>query len=930
MSGFNIGETLSKAKDKAKKKIVSKIKKSITPNKKGKNASPVKVIRDSVSSGLGNLASGGGEILSNMGKQIFKTESNGKSVIGPAAGTCGGAKRQTVEEKFKDGIHDYQGKPKVFCSATEAAKLSLGIIKQDDVEGGISENVLNDYLNVQYNIVFSMIPEGKTIKIQDAIPRDIDQPQRELIVDLRKSQAVILASTGGKFTNESVAIDVNARNEREGRRNNIINGIAPPGSGQPLPPGITGSAADITAKLNELRSAPYEPQFESVSVEDINYYAIQELVIDNSIAPTNSNPSISAMISAKMVLAEPGGFRLNDDIKVLGAMLGYENVNNGRMMYRLDISFSGYDPSTGRWVETINMDTRKSKSKRIPFLTYYVTITKMEATVTNTGTIYEINVAPVGAGAIRTEDFVVDAGAIFTGTPNTFGGFLDNFQSNLQQKRSEETTQGVTRQTGITREYEIIAPEPLRQSKFYSQAWAVEKGYLNEGPGGSIISSGKDIDILTVINAALSDLPYVHELFIAKTSESDNSQFVRPRTHFTVRFNVIYGVPNAEIADYSNMKIQIIIEPFVSYKKGSYTAKTVGIYTALEAQTRRLTQMESLGAIIRKYDYYNASANTEVLDFGINLSSFYTESVDSSQDFPGTKGTGTASSGSQQVENLQKSNSQAYAEAVQTQIGTSLTGIADNDDRFEVQKNDGSVVSKTAASNGLTPYGILGGGKSIFPDQYSYGSNTSEGAILAVRKNRYMREFKDWLANDQQQIDNLHVRGDPLWLLSPYASSDMNRLVQISEMIKPQTDSIIFINIKAPNQRDYANPANYDGSERKANPNVMGGFYGVYHVSSSFSGGSFTQTIQGYKLNHLNYVEESISFEDIIGSSIVSKSGVSGAAPGGQISPDAGKKAPAVIPVSETADILTILIDRGAKDVAKATEVFKVRGTGND
>lgn len=904
MSGFDIGQI-----KKAKKKIVSKIEKAITPNKKGKNSNNAKVIRDS--------NSGSSNAVENL-------------AISPAAGTCGGSRRKTKEEKlevFRAGFKDYQGTPKVFCSATEAAKLSPGIIKQDEATGGISENVLNDYLNVQYNIVFSMIPEGKTIKIQENIPRDVDQPQRDLIVDLRKGQAVILASTGGKFTNDSVAIDVKARDEREGRRNNIFNGIPAPDISFPISTGVDSIADEITAQLTELRSAPYEPQFESVAVEDRNYYAIQELVIDNHIAPTNSNPSVSSMFAGKMVLAEPGGFQLNDDIKTLGAMLGYENVNNGRMMYRLDISFSGYDPSTGRWVETIDMDTRKGK--RIPFLTYYVTITKMEAKVTNTGTIYEINVAPVGAGAIRTEDFVVDAGAIFTGTPNTFGGFLDNFQSNLQQKRSEETTQGVTRQTGLTREYEIIAPEPLRQSKFYSQAWAVEKGYLKEGPGGSLISAGKDIDILTVLNAAMSDLPFVHELFIAKTSENDNSQFVRPRTHFTVRFNVVYGVPNAEIADYSNMKIQIIIEPFVSYKKGSYSAKTVGAYTALESQVRRLKQMESLGAIIRKYDYYNASANTEVLDFGINLSSFYTESVDSSQDFPGTKGTGTASSGSQQVENLQKSNTQAYAEAVQTQVGTSLTGIADNDDRFEVKRSDGSVIPKTAANNGLTPYGVLGGGKSIIPDQYSYGSNTSEGALLAVRKNRYMREFKDWLANDQQQIDNLHVRGDPLWLLSPYASSDMNRLVQISEMIKPQTDSIIFINMKAPHQRDYANPANYDGSERKANPNAMGGFYGVYSISSSFSGGSFTQTIQGYKLNHLNYVEESISFEDVLGSSVAAKSEVAGAAPGGQISPNAGNPAPAVLP-SGNADITTISITRDATSYDKDTKLFNVRGKGND
>lgn len=919
MSKFDLGSELKKGKKKAEKKIVSKLYDDIPSFTEGENTKRTLPIR--------SAADQFGNIISNAAKNLFKTETSENSAMGPADGTCGGKKRRNRKEfvEFAEpGFRDQQGSGKVFCNATTATKLQIGTIKQEQGTGGISENVLNDYLNVQYQIVLSMIPEDKTIKIQEAIPLDSDVPQRSLLGELRSGQAVVIASTGGAFNNDRAIIDINARNEREGRRNNIFNGIAPPGTpGAPIPPGVTGSGGDITAQMNALRSADYEPTYESIDVSDRNYYSIENLVIKNFVAPTSKNPGISSMLNAKMTLAEPGGFRFNDDVRSLGARLGYENINLGRILYRLDISFSGYDPHTGRWNPVINMDDRKGKS--IPFITYYLIMTKVEAKVTNTGTVYEIDLAPSGAGALRSEDFVTDAMAVFSGESNTFGGFLDNLQANLSKKRSEETTQKITRPSGVTREFEILAPEALRAAVFYADAWAVQKTYLKEGPGGSLVSGGKDIDILTVINAALADLPYVHELFIARTSENDNNQFLRPRTHFTVRFNVVYGIPNAEIADYGNMKIQIIIEPFVSFKKGSYSAKSVGEYTALEAQTRRVTQMESLGAIIRKYDYYNSSTNTEVLDFGINLSAFYSESLDSSQDFPGTKGVGVASSGAQQKENLQKSSSQIYAEAVQTQIGTSLNGISDNDDRFEVRLGDGSAAS-TAANNGLTPYGVLGGGKSVAPDQYSYGGTSSEGAILAARKNTYMREMQDWLANDQQQIDDLRVRGDPLWLLSPYASFDMNRLKQISAIIRPQTDSIIFINIKAPNQRDYANPDYYNGSKRKGNPTVMGGFYGVNFVNSMFSGGSFTQTIEGYKLNHLNYLEEGISFEDIIGSSVVSKSATSEISPGvSQVSPNAGATPPKQIG-NGPEDVPTIVVDGGADYSANR---LKVRGSGN-
>lgn len=857
---------------KGVKKVKFKVDESLTTSQEqGQNTNPVKETVKVVGSAVGSGAAVVGAGIVNgshaANRALFNTNTKSKSSIGPdpVAGTCGGARNRPGEEPgfFEKTFLGKQGDQKVVCDGTTAAKLSLGVIKQAEGESGVAENVLNDYLNVRYNIVFSMIPEGKTIKIQEAIPRDDEEKQSDLMVELHRGQAVVLASTGGSLNNDSVILDVNARDEHEGRSNTT----------------------------NVIKSAPYEPNFESVDVSDRNYYAIQELVVENFIAPSSSNPGVSSMLSAKMQLVEPGGFRFNDDVKVLGKQLGYGNVNIGRIMYRLDISFSGYDPSTGRWVQVIDMDTRKGK--RIPFLTYYVIITKIEAKITNTGTVYELNLAPSGAAALRTEDFVTDAMSVFSGDANTFGGFLKNLENNLEQKRSEETTQNSTRPNGIVRKFEIIAPEPLKAAPFYAEAWAVQKAYLKEGASGALISGGKDIDILTVINAALTDLPYVHELFLAKTSENDNAQFVRPRTHFTTRFNVVYGAKDPEIADYRDMTIQIIIEPFLSFKKGSYSAKTVGIYTALESQARRVKQMESLGAIIRKYDYFNSSSNTEVLDFGINVSAFFTEAINSSMDFPGSKGVGVASSGSQQQKNLQKSSAQSYAEAIQTQIGTSLNGIADNDERFEVQRSDGTVIENSAANNSITPYGVLGGGKSISPDQNSYGSNTSEGSILAARKNRYMREFKDWLANDQQQIDNLNVRGDPLWLLSPYASADMNRLQQLSKMIRPQTDSIIFINIKAPNQRDYANPENYDGSMRKANPNVMGGFYGVTRVTSTFSGGSFTQTIQGYKLNHLNYVEESISFEDIIGASIKEKTASAAVSPGvPTIPPNAGKPAP--------------------------------------
>lgn len=744
---------------------------------------------------------------------------------------------------------------------------------------GIGGNVLNGFLNVQYNIVLSMVPENTTIEIQNAIPLDSELPTRKIKDELVSKGAIVIASTGSNFDQETALVDVNISPEREARRNDVFNGIGPPGSAINLPAGITGSSGDISSALNAVRSAPYKPKFAEVDVSDKNYYAITDMVLENYQSPTSSNPLVSSMFAGKMTIVEPGGFSFNDDIKRLGKLLGYEKVNGGRILYRIDVSFSGYNPSTGEWVQVIDIDTRKEK--KVPFLTYYVVITKLEAKVTNTGTVYNIDFAPSGAGALRTEDFTVDATNVFTGSANTFGGFLDNLKIGMEKKRSEETTKVINGTRGIRREFEFIAPDSLRDASFYAYEWAVQKTFIKEDSDGVIVSVGKDIDILTVLKAAMDDLPYIHELFIAKTSEEDNKQFVRPRTHFTTRFNIVYGEKSAEIGDYESMKIQIIIEPFISFKKGSYSSNSVKDYTALDAQIRRVIQMQNIGSIIRKYDYLNTSTNTEVLDFGINLSTFFFESMDSSQDFPGTKGTGTSATAAQQSANLVGEEFRSYSERIQTRIGTSLTGVASVDERFRTV-GGGGVDLEEISNNGLSPYEILGGGKGITPDQYSYGSTASEAASVEARKDKYLREFQDWLANDQLQIDNLHVRGDPLWLLSPYASSDMNRLANLSQIIRPSTDKVIFINVVAPSQKNYAGPENYDNKKREVgkNPNVIGGFYGVYSVESTFSGGSFTQKIQGYKINHLNYVEEGISFENILSSSLANKTPSAEASPG--------------------------------------------------
>jgi hypothetical protein len=60
----------------------------------------------------------------------------------------------------------------------------------------------------------------------------------------------------------------------------------------------------------------------------------------------------------------------------------------------------------------------------------------------------------------------------------------------------------------------------------------------------------------------------------------------------------------------------------------------------------------------------------------------------------------------------------------------------------------------------------------------------------------------------------------------------------------------------APTQEDYMNPNRANAS---TSCGIVGGFYEVIMVESTFKGGKFVQTIKAAKMNHLNYVESFVS-----------------------------------------------------------------------
>ena len=703
----------------------------------------------------------------------------------------------------------------------------------------IPENVLNDYINLQYHLTLSMLPAREAVAIQVKIPlassSQNSQTSRgfdELRGELESQTALPFASTGDVFQDDD-GIDINIRDLIAAGE---LPGIADTGD------------PDSTIRRSTVRR---------------NYYNIKDLSIDNVMSPSGNNAFIADMVTSKMTLVEPHGFNLHEDIRAMADQLGYKQINTGRVVYRLDIFFSGYNQDTGEWIPFIPINVRNGTDK-VKVITYYVNMSNIEANVAHTGTTYSIDLVPAGHIAWRPEEMSLEAGTTLTGGSGndgkkrqTFGGFLDSLATTMNTACRERT------HGQIEREYEFIAPRQLAEASFYEQAFTNQHGFLKQNPQGeTVIAQGRDVDVLTVIEAALKDMTYTWDLLL----KEDDLEHLTPRIHWGIRFNAVYeGAAHPGLYDFRKIRLQYIIEPFATFKKGTAEKREdVSKQVNPEAQLQRVGEMVRLGMINRIYDYIHTSKNTEVINFDINLKAFYFLALNT---FRGS----AANTGEAQrlgAANLVNNNG-VIADVSQVVKPTgdppplpSSIRISTEDAVRSIFGGDTRPQAACIFGNQPSPYDITGGGFHEMPKTDPSSANAS---VDDIRRNKYDQQLNDHLRNDLIVLENFEVRGDPLWLLSPYANHSGTVLAnQIDNknglngvgIVQTRSSKVIFLRMFAPRQDDLTNP---DRPPAGISCSIIGGFYEIRAVTSKFEGGKFTQNLEGSKIENLNYVENFIN-----------------------------------------------------------------------
>lgn len=604
----------------------------------------------------------------------------------------------------------------------------------------------------------------------------------------------------------------------------------------------TGSTTRVFGPPTTPEGSP-EPATPDERTIPIDYYNIKSLVMTNITGPQPQNPIVATILDAKIKLFEPFGFKLHETIKEIALATGYTNLHAGRIVYRLKIWWSGYDTNTGEWVRKIPYKTVGDKS--YDEINIFLTVAQAEAVVTPSGTEYDLSMVPMMSAAHRPEDFIFDFSTNLRSEDSTFGGFLDAFALELDIQKEQRTV------GQIKRTYRFFAPRVLREATFDlskfrdEQQQGRQRAQQGQG-GGQTVAMAHNQDILTVLKNALDDVELTQDLTLYQIQNDD---FLQPVVRWNVRFNVIYGDREPAFDEFKTMEIHYIIEPFISFRRKDVTVENREAMFSREAQRLRIETMVDYGMIKRIYNYYFTEGNTDVIDFTFKFNHFYFNALNTNFD-----------SIPRQLQQTPSPPSQA---PIQRQTPPTRTSVTLQVTRSQADEDQiRRIFGQRRPDTGQRPDSPLAwwmGGMSEHPDQRQSGSITSEGQ---AKKNRYMQASELYLRNDLLRAQ-LTVRGDPNWIASnPYTSEGDTGLRMVGEEdtpIRPLTDHIILLRAFSPTQADSMSPTRLYGSTDQT---LIGGFYGVLTITSTFEGGKFTQMLDLYKSDHLVYADIAIKGSD--------------------------------------------------------------------
>ncbi|GAF95833.1 unnamed protein product, partial [marine sediment metagenome] len=262
---------------------------------------------------------------------------------------------------------------------------------------------------------------------------------------------------------------------------------------------------------------------------------------------------------------------------------------------------------------------------------------------------------------------------------------------------------------------------------------------------------------------------------------------------------------------------QYIIEPFVTYKHAKMNNRTeMKDVIDSKSQADRILEMVRLGMLNRIYNYLNTAQNNEVIELDLNMKNFYYHTMFNPTENSSTVGTmqveAVSSVGKERTITVQRvdeagTNSEDKGSVVPSSQENSTTSSLIR--LFGRSVDNPSAVCD--AKTFRTPFDIYGGG---YGEMSKSDFRSAVGGSAKLDREEYEANISDHLKNDLLKI-NMKVRGDPLWLLSPYGKDSGNVLTTgdrtndvqgPSALVQAQSSRVFFLRMFAPSQQDYMDP----------------------------------------------------------------------------------------------------------------------------
>ena len=601
---------------------------------------------------------------------------------------------------------------------------------------------------------------------------------------------------------------------------------------------------------------------ESNDGNNLDYYNIQGLSFTSFLGHVPQNPMVAVTWDGKMKMFEPYGFQFREDIDAMARKMGYPSpLSPIDYVYRLEIWFSGYDPITGTWEPQIAIPCPlpNSSGNTLRSIVYFLCITTAEAKINPSGTMYELSFQTFSHYATRPENIIMHKDNIGKGGTHidgTAGQSFGQFLKQLAQRLHDQVDNDTQHYLDIT--YKFTGLKALLDAKFITNVnMDFSTGVSFNAGDGSHAVSANAMDIYTLIHNVMINLDLVRQLMLRE----DDPNFVEPGTFWNIRTKISQAdSPNSDINSNTKYTFEYIFEPVQSYRSRIAEMKQYNQQTYTSSMQQRVNRMLQYGMLIRWYDYYFTSDNSEVVDFQFKFKNFYYQQVP----YPGNEvtmrghGHGTADlNKTDGVSGDTLQNNASGSQKTRDVVTPNLTFTPSTDSGgaslSSLLNIAASPVSENAPSDS-TNYGNIHQHRHRGPAVYTAGDSTADAyATKALaQRDQYLR----W---DMVTAD-MTVRFDPQWLINPYmAGSDFTPVVptessQDGTFVYAHVDRMLYLNAFAPNQKAFMNP---DPSvfNIKQTP-IIGGFYQVLYVVSEFDGGRFLQKLNLMKYDHLNYFSQ--------------------------------------------------------------------------